>query len=442
MTGPSTGAGEVSRLIDTIARKDHGRLLSTLVGSLRDFQLAEDCLQDALESALVHWRRNGAPASPQGWLLQVARRKAIDRLRRRSTFGRKSAEVAHLIEMLAAEDETEAADPFGDERLKLIFTCCHPALDRKTCVALTLRSVCGLKTEEVADAFLDTPDAMAQRLVRARHKIAKAGIAYEIPEPADWPGRIENVLAVIYLMFNEGYAASGETFLRRELCEEAIRVARLLVSLCPRQPEIEGLLALMLLHHARRETRLDGDGALVSLEAQDRSLWRREEIAEGSALVERALRRGDPGPYQLQAAIASIHAEAASFETTDWREITLLYDVLSRRFPNPVHDLNRIVALSYADGPEVALGELRPLANVLATYQPFHAAHADLLRRTGRLAEAEVAFTLAISLSQSDSEKIFLSRRKAACGSRTSDAASADPAAKQPTSAGDAVPPD
>ncbi len=438
MTGPSTGAGEVSRLIDEIVRKDHGRLLSTLVGTLRDFQLAEDCLQDALESALLHWRRNGAPASPQGWLMQVARRKAIDRLRRRSNFGRKSAEVAHLIEMLAAEDEAEAADPFGDERLKLIFTCCHPALDRKTCVALTLRSVCGLKTEEVADAFLDSTDAMAQRLVRARHKIAKAGIAYEIPAPAEWPGRLESVLAVIYLMFNEGYAASGETLVRHDLCEEAIRVARLLVSLCPRQSEIEGLLALMLLHHARRETRLGSDGALVSLEAQDRSLWRREEIVEGSALVERALRRGAPGPYQMQAAIASIHAEAASFEATDWREITLIYDVLSRRFPNPVHDLNRIVALSYAVSPEVALGELRPLASVLANYQPFHAAHADLLMRTGRFAEAEVAYSLAISLSQSEAEKLFLAHRKAACRSRRPD----DPTSIQPAPAAEAGPPD
>jgi RNA polymerase sigma-70 factor (ECF subfamily) len=401
----------VAAAIDRIARLDGGRLLSNLVGAIRNFQLAEDSLQDALESALIHWNRNGLPAAPNAWLMQTAKRKAIDRLRRSANFRSKSAEIAHLIEMENASVMDDDPDPFGDERLKLIFTCCHPALDRKTCVALTLRSVCGLKTEEIADAFLDGHEAMAQRLVRARHKIAAAAIAYEVPGPDDWTERLESVLAVVYLIFNEGYASGGDSHIRSDLCEEAIRLGRLLALLRPNEGEIEGLLALMLLHHARRDARLGAKGEILSLEDQDRSLWQRTEIAEGIAILERALRHGRPGPYQLQAAIIAVHAEAASFAETNWAEIALLYRELSRTANNPVYELNRIVALSYVEGPNAALGLLQPIAQALVQYQPFYAVQADLLVRTGQIGAARLAYQTAVRLSQSDAERLFLARK-------------------------------
>lgn len=404
----------VTDVIDSIARQDGGRLLSNLVGAFRNFQLAEDSLQDALESALIHWNRNGLPTAPHAWLMQTAKRKAIDRLRRSANFRAKSAEITHLIEMENASVMDDDPDPIGDERLKLIFTCCHPALDRKTCVALTLRSVCGLKTEEIADAFLDNHEAMAQRLVRARHKIAKAGIAYEVPGPDGWVERLEAVLAVIYLIFNEGYASSGESLIRSELCEEAIRLGRLLAVLRPHEPEIEGLLALMLLHHARRFARLGSRGEILSLESQDREQWDRFEIKEGIALLERALRHGRPGPYQLQAAIIAVHAEAPSFAETNWTEIALIYRELARTADNPVYELNRIVALSYVEGPGAALARLQPIAQALVQYQPFYAVQADLLARTGQAAAARIAYQTAIRLSQSDAERLFLSQRMAA----------------------------
>jgi RNA polymerase sigma-70 factor (ECF subfamily) len=416
MSDGAGGAANAADAIGLIARRERGRLLSNLVGALRDFQLAEDSLQDAFESALLHWNRNGPPAAPHAWLMQTAKRKAIDRLRRSASFRSKSREIAHLIEMENQSVDKDDPDPIGDERLKLIFTCCHPALDRKTSVALTLRSVCGLTTEEIADAFLDGQDAMAQRLVRARHKITKAGIAYEVPGPEGWPARLESVLAVIYLIFNEGYASAGVSHIRSDLCEEAIRLSRLLVTLCPDEAEVEGLLALMLLHHARSEARLDRNGAILSLETQDRTLWRRNEIAEGTALLEIALRRGRPGPYQLQAAIIALHAEAPSFAETDWQEIALLYGALSGMADNPVYELNRIVAISYAEGPEAALELLHPLAQALLQYQPFHAVHADLLARTNRTEAARLAYGTAIRLSQSDAEKRFLIERLAALG--------------------------
>jgi RNA polymerase sigma-70 factor (ECF subfamily) len=413
MEDGATGPDTVGAAVDAIARTDRGRLLSSLVGSLRDFQLAEDCLQDAIESALVHWRRNGLPRTPAAWLLQTARRKAIDRLRRAANFRAKEAEIAQLIEMDSRDRDEDAVPPIADDRLKLIFTCCHPAIDAKTRVALTLRSVCGLTTEEIADAFLDTREAMAQRLVRARHKITAAGIPFEVPGPEGWTERLESVLAVVYLIFNEGYASSGERHIRIDLCVEAIRLGRLLDSLRPKEPEIEGLLALMLLHHARHAARLDADGAVVSLEDQDRSLWNRGEIAEGGSMVELALKRGRPGPYQLQAAIVAIHADAPSFEETDWEEIALLYGVLCRMSPNPVYELNRIVAISYREGPEAALARLAPLAQMLAQYQPFHAVRADLLARLGRRAEAGLAYQLAHDLSQSEAERRFFRKKLA-----------------------------
>ena len=411
MSERSEEATAISGAIDALMRRDGGRLLSNLVGSIRDFQLAEDSLQDALESALVHWTRSGMPRSPPAWIMQAARRKAIDRLRRSANFRAKSDEIAHLIEMEnhSAEDETD--EPIGDERLKLIFTCCHPALEQKTRVALTLRSVCGLKTEEIADAFLDSHDAMAQRLVRARHKITKAGIPFEVPGPEGWNERLESVLAVIYLIFNEGYASSGGDHIRLDLCEEAIRLGRTLNALKPKEPEIEGLLSLMLLHHARHAARLDADGAIVSLEDQDRSLWNRGEIAEAGSMVELALKRGRPGPYQLQAAIVAIHADAPDFEKTDWEEIALLYGVLCRMSPNPVFELNRIVAISYDEGPEPALARLAPIAHMLGQYQPFHAVRADLLARVGRTEEAKLAYRLAHDLSQTEAERRFFEKK-------------------------------
>lgn len=403
----------MGREVDALARTDRGRLLSNLVGSLGDFQLAEDSLQDAMEAALVHWRRSGLPRSPAAWLMQAARRKAIDRLRRSANFRSKEAEIGHLIEMDSVADADGEESPIVDERLKLIFTCCHPAIEAKTRVALTLRSVCGLTTEEIADAFLDTTEAMAQRLVRARHKITAAGIPFEIPGPAGWVERLESVLAVIYLIFNEGYSSSGERHIRIDLCLEAIRLGRLLNELQPKEPEIEGLLALMLLHHARHAARLDADGAIVSLEDQDRSLWKRGEIAEGGSLAELALKRGRPGPYQLQAAIVAIHADAPSFAETDWEEIALLYGVLCRMSPNPVYELNRIVAISYREGPEPALARLSSLGRILAQYQPFHAVRADLLARLRRDEEARIAYQLAHDLSQSPAEKKFFAKKLA-----------------------------
>jgi RNA polymerase sigma-70 factor (ECF subfamily) len=407
----STEAANVAGAIDALARRDGGRLLSNLVGAIRDFQLAEDSLQDALESALIHWTRNGLPHSPAAWIMQAAKRKAIDRLRRSANFRSKSAEITHLIQMENESLEDETEEPIRDERLKLIFTCCHPALEKKTRVALTLRSVCGLTTEEIADAFLDSHEAMAQRLVRARHKITKSGIAYEVPAPDGWNERLESVLAVIYLIFNEGYASSSAEHIRRELCEEAIRLGRLLAALRPDEPEIEGLVALMLLHHARRSARLGNEGEILSLEDQDRSLWDRQEISEGGALLEKALRRGHPGPYQLQAAIIAVHAESPSFRETDWHQIVLIYGTLCRIADNPVFELNRIVALSYAEGPETALARLQPIAHMLGQYQPFHAVAADLYFRTGRTEEAKLAYRLAHDLSQTDAERLFFQKK-------------------------------
>jgi RNA polymerase sigma-70 factor (ECF subfamily) len=411
MNQGSEEAAGISGAIDALMRRDGGRLLSSLVGAIRDFQLAEDSLQDAMESALVHWTRNGLPRSPPAWIMQTARRKAIDRLRRSANFRAKSDEIAHLIEMENHSPEEEADEPIKDERLKLIFTCCHPALEQKTRVALTLRSVCGLKTEEIADAFLDSQDAMAQRLVRARQKITAAGIPFEVPGPDGWSERLDSVLAVIYLIFNEGYASSGGSHIRIDLCEEAIRLGRMLNGLKPKEPEIEGLLALMLLHHARHAARLDREGAVVSLEDQNRKLWNRGEIAEGGSMVELALKRGRPGPYQLQAAIVAIHADSPSFAETDWEEIALLYGVLCRMSPNPVFELNRIVAISYDDGPETALARLAAIAPMLTQYQPFHAVQADLLDRLGRKAEAKLAFQLAHDLSQTEAEKLFFQKK-------------------------------
>lgn len=406
-----TGVG-ARKAIEALARAETGRLIGVLLRDTRDFQMAEDCLQEAMASAIEHWSRNGLPAAPAGWILQTARRKAIDRFRRDRTFERKAQEYGVLLEL---DQQTAAsADPpaIPDERLRLIFTCCHPALESKTRVALTLRTLCGLTTREIARAFVDTTETMAQRLVRARQKITRAGIPFEIPEPEHWGERFNSVLAVIYLTFNEGYSATeGAAPLRRDLCMEAIRLGRLMLELAPHDAECEGLVALMLLNHARIPGRLGPDGRMIALDQQDRSLWNRAEIAEAQQLLDRALARRKTGPFQLQAAISALHADAIDHRSTDWRQIVLLYDALYGLLPNPVYLLNRAVALSFATGPDQALEALCAIGSELDAYQPFHAARADFLRRAGRPDEARASYLRAIALSGNESDRQFLSGR-------------------------------
>lgn len=400
--------------IETLARTDTGRLLGALLRDTRDFQLAEDCLQEAMESALLHWSRNGVPTAPAGWVLQTARRKAIDRFRRARNFNRKAEEYSLLIELDRETVDSNEPAAIPDERLRLIFTCCHPALDAKTRVALTLRTLCGLTTREIARAFLDREEAMAQRLVRARRKITKAGIGFEIPDPEHWAERLNSVLSVIYLTFNEGYSASaGPGPLRHDLCLEAIRTGRLMLELVPDDPECEGLLALMVLNHSRAEARLDDQGRMVALDNQDRSLWHRGKIAEGCALLDHALKRGRPGLFQLQAAVSALHAQAPNHSETGWAEIILLYEAMHRLSANPVYLLNRAVALSYVAGAEDALTALTDVETELCDYQPFHAARADFQRRMNRLEAARLSYQRAIDLSHNESERAFLHSRLA-----------------------------
>jgi RNA polymerase sigma-70 factor (ECF subfamily) len=396
----------VSRAIDALARTDRGRLLSALIARLKNFQLAEDALQDALASAVVHWGRTGLPASPQGWLLKAALRKAIDLLRKAAREDRKTAEIARLSLDEAAED---SADDIPDERLRLIFTCCHPALESKTQVALTLRTLGGLSTAEVANAFLDNETTMGQRLSRARAKILAAGIPYAVPGPEAWAERLQSVLTVIYLIFNQGYSCAASDQIR-QLGEEAIFLARMLDSLRPEEAEIEGLLALMLITEARRAARLAADGTSIPIASQDRKLWNDGRIAEGLALLDRAMARRAAGPFQIKAAISALHVQS---EPPDWRQIVLLYDSLLRMEPTPVVQLNRAVALAEAGAIEAGLRVLEALAQVLDTYQPFHAAHAELLSRCGRTDAALAAYDRAIDLTSNPSDAIFLRHRRA-----------------------------
>lgn len=385
-------------------REDRGRLLAALIASLRDFQLAEDCLQDALASALNHWPR-GLPQNPQGWLIQTARRKAIDRLRRQQNFDRKVPDITKLMEMDQADAQAEADQDIPDERLRLIFTACHPAIDQKTQVALTLRTLCGLTTPQIARAFLDAEPAMAQRLSRARQKISGAGIPFAIPEPEAWGERLNAVLTVIYLIFNQGYSAKSA------LVDEAMHLADLVNQLRPDEEEVLGLIALMKLTQSRAPARLGSNGALVPLEVQDRRKWDQKLGAEGRALIESALRRGRPGPFQLQAAIAAIHSEAKSFETTGWAEIVLIYDRLTELSGNPVLLLNRAVALSYAADPALALDAIAPLEEALSSYQSFHAARADFFRRLGAWDPAIAAYEWAVDLCDNQGDRLFLEYR-------------------------------
>ena len=393
-------------LIVKLAREDRGRLLSLLISKFRNFDLAEEALQDALISAHEHWGRVGPPSNPQAWLLTVASRKALDRVRKLARQNKVFADIA-----IMSSELTEEGPDIADERLRLIFTCCHPALDKKSRVALTLRTLGGLTTSEIAKSFLDTEATMGQRLTRAKAKIADAGIPYKVPEPHEWPERLNSVLVVIYLIFNAGYhTGGGETPLRRSLCEEAIFLARMLNSLRPQEPEILGLLALMLTIDARSKARFDAD-SFVPLEEQNPNFWDRAMLAEADAILEQAMKFRSPGPFQIQAAIAALHSEEG---TKDWQQIVLLYDSLIRIDGNPVIRLNRAVALAEAGFIEPALNELALIQPELADYQPFYAAMADLLVKANQIEEANVAFDTAIKMASNDVDRTFLQNRKAA----------------------------
>lgn len=395
--------------IDYTLRQDRGRLIAALMVVIGDFELAEGCLQEACLAALTDWPKNGIPKSRRGWLLQVARRRALDRFRRAKNHMQKAAQIA-VIEQAEVDDPADSHD-IPDHRLRLIFTCCHPALDEKTRVALTLRSLGGLTTDEVARAFLDKPATMGQRLARARAKISKAGIGFDIPDGEALQERLRSVLAVIYLVFNEGYAVTkGPEPIRVDLCEEAIFLARLMADLSPQTLEVAGLLALILLTHARRDARYQ-QGGYVPLAQQDRGLWDQNRICEGQKIIETALNCGQVGPYQLQASIAALHCEAKSSATTDWAQIAVLYRLLARMEPSPIVVLNLGVALSYCEGAAVALQVLAPIAKPLDNYQPYHAAKADLLRRAGDDQAAIAAYRRALDLTQSQSERTFLQSR-------------------------------
>ncbi len=402
-------------VVDTVYRAESRRILSTLIRLLGDFDLAEEALHDAFRAALEQWPCDGVPANPRAWLVSTGRFKAIDGLRRRARFDASLAKLAHQFDTVGEQADTWEGVDVEDDQLRLIFTCCHPALSPEARMALTLREVCGLTTEEIARAFLTTPPTLAQRIVRAKAKIRDARIPYQVPTRDELPERLDTVLHVIYLMFNEGYAPStGESLTRPDLSGEAIRLGRLLLTLLP-EPEVMGLLALMLLHESRRCARVSPSGDLVLLEAQDRTRWDRDLIVEGMALVERALASRQSGPYTVQAAIAAVHAAAPTAAATDWAQIVALYDVLVEAVPSPVVQLNRAVALAMRDGSAIGLALINDLlaCGELNHYHLAYAARADLCRRLGRTADARAAYEQALSLAQQEPERRFLAQRLA-----------------------------
>jgi RNA polymerase sigma-70 factor (ECF subfamily) len=399
--------------VEAVYRADSRRVFATLIRLLGDFELAEEALHDAFRAALEQWPRDGMPANPRAWLISAGRFKAIDSIRRRARFDVSLTEIANQMDAGTSDPAACDDESIEDDRLRLIFTCCHPALPPDARVALTLREVCGLTTEEIAHAFLTAPPTVAQRVVRAKTKIRDARIPYEVPSRIDLPGRLHAVLRVVYLVFNEGYSASaGVSLTRHDFSGEAIRLGRLLIELLP-EPEAVGLLALMLLQESRRAARASSTGELVLLPDQDRSLWNRDQIAEGLVLVEQALSSRRFGPYTLQAAIAAVHAEAPSAVATDWAQIVGLYDVLARVEPSPVVELNRAVAIAMRDGPAAGLALLDTIlaSGDLEDYHLAHAARADLYRRLGRTAEARASYERALALARQAPERRFLERR-------------------------------